>query len=141
VNGGVFGGDTGRITVAGTFHGSIALSATVTSPKFLRKGQKKDPLAQRVILHGGVGTGRWTVDGNPLLPFTKLAGMSDCLPKTSIEDIVSCLQDIPAQVLLKVRLVEYCSRCGLYLADLVRHEIGGLPTTSDVRHRSRINLK
>ena len=103
VNGEAFGGNVSSITVAGRFYGSMALSAVITSPRFLKfNGSKKVPLAQRVIFHGGIATGRWVMENNPIIPFTKLAGLSDCVPRRTIEDTISCLQDLPVQVILKV---------------------------------------
>ncbi|XP_013783581.1 carboxylesterase 5A-like [Limulus polyphemus] len=92
---GQFNGNNRKVTFFGRFSGAMSVSAHLASP--LNKGEKQ--LFHRAILQSGVATGQWIFDSDPLNATLQLAKATDC-SSTSLDTVVSCLQQIPAETLL-----------------------------------------
>ena len=59
-------------------------------------------LARRVILHGGIATGRYVLDHKPLEGLNQLANITHCR-KPKLNDTILCLQELPYDLILNVR--------------------------------------
>ncbi|XP_076360072.1 cholinesterase-like [Tachypleus tridentatus] len=90
-----FNGNNRKVTFFGRFSGAMSVSAHLASP--LNDGENQ--LFQKAILQSGVATGQWIFDSNPLNATLELAKVTNC-SYSSLDTVVSCLRQIPAETLL-----------------------------------------
>ncbi|KFM78976.1 Cholinesterase, partial [Stegodyphus mimosarum] len=89
-----FGGNPQSVTLFGRFTGSMSAAIHAFSPL-----SKQEKLFDRVILQSGVPVGDWVFERSPLNTTFLLAEATDCVFE-NISDVISCLRNVPTDVLL-----------------------------------------
>lgn len=88
-----FGGNPEKVTLMGRFTGSMSVSIHLTSPI-------KEKLFEKAVMQSGIAVGDYVFDSSPLNTTSEVAWAAGC-PVNSIPEMVTCLQGIPAEELIR----------------------------------------